>query len=223
MRAQRTVAFTVALAIAHSAFGAVRGENAQYLGGTAPIPKDARGTFDFGEYPWKSCVYRYDGGTFALPSNRITALEYGDKVGRRIGSALALGLTVLNPLLALTVALSKKEKHFLTVGYTQDDGKPGAMVFELPKKNAWSTVRRFEAATMLRAEEVNAGRVIAAKDAPPVKAAVVAPAPAAPVERTQTEPPKPAPQQPPTKPVPPPAQEEKAPGTYAVELPAPPK
>ena len=164
------------LSIASSSYGAVRGERAAYLGGTAPIPVGARGTFDFGEYPWKTVTYRYKGGNFSLPRTRITVLEYGDKVGNRLGAGLALGLAV-NPLLGVAVALSRKERHYLTVGYAQDDGSPGALVFELPKQSAWSTVRQFEAATMLKAEEVRAERVIAAKDAPPVPKPTPTPTP----------------------------------------------
>jgi hypothetical protein len=180
MRVQRVFTTILALATVNPGWAAVRGEMAAYLGGTANIPKDARGTFDFSDL-YGALKYKYQGGEFALPYKRITVLETGDKVGHRVGLGVALGATLLG-LWALPIAFSHKERHFLTVGYTQDDGRPGALVFELPKANAWTVVRTLENRTGKRAVETKAERVIAAKDAPPLapQAAVASPSAAQP-------------------------------------------
>ena len=65
-------------------------------------------------------------------------LEYGQKAGRRLGLAI-----VVNPLLFF----SKKRRHFLTVGYQDDDGKQQAAVFELGKDVVRVTLATLEART----------------------------------------------------------------------------
>jgi hypothetical protein len=218
MRLQRVSGASLILALLNPCLAAVRGEKAAYLGGTANIPKDVRGTFDFSDL-YGSWRYQYQGGEFRLSYKRITGLEYGDKVGHRIGASLALGLTVLNPILALAVAFSHKEKHYLTVGYTQENGQPGVLVFELPKANAWTTVRTFENLTGKRAEDTKAERVIAAKDAPPPvsqnTSADAAPAPQAIQKSEAATTPKPSS----VAPAPPPQTEERHSETRVVRLP----
>jgi hypothetical protein len=73
-----------------------------------------------------------------IPYSKINSLEYGQKAGRRLGLAI-----VVNPLFLF----SKKRKHFLTIGYMDDNNKQQAAVFELGKSVIRPTLSGLEAKT----------------------------------------------------------------------------
>jgi hypothetical protein len=83
-------------------------------------------------------TFTYKGGTVSIPYDHVNDLEYGQKAGRRLGLAI-----VVNPLLFL----SKKRRHFLTVGYQDGDDKQQAAVFELGKDIVRVTLATLEART----------------------------------------------------------------------------
>jgi hypothetical protein len=83
-------------------------------------------------------VFTHDGQRFTVPYDRINDLEYGQKVGRRLGVAIALTWMAL---------FSKKRKHFLTVGYKDANDKQQAAVFELGKNIVRVTLASMEART----------------------------------------------------------------------------
>jgi hypothetical protein len=70
--------------------------------------------------------------------DQVNDLEYGQKAGRRIGLAI-----VVNPLLLF----SKKRKHFLTIGWKDEQDKQHAAVFELGKSVIRTTLATLEART----------------------------------------------------------------------------
>jgi len=70
-------------------------------------------------------------------------LEYGQKAGRRIGAAI--GYSVVAGPAGLLALLSKKRRHYLTVGYTNDEGKPQVAVFEVGKDIVRTTLAILEA------------------------------------------------------------------------------
>ena len=130
---------------------AVRGEKTAYVGGTVTaIPKDAQGVLNLDDK--KELVFSYGkGGPFKLPYDKITTMEFGQKVGRRVGSTVALGVTTLG-IGALPMLFSKKKKHFLSIAFTEADGSNGAMVLELSKGNVRSTLVTLEARTGKKVE-----------------------------------------------------------------------
>jgi hypothetical protein len=73
-----------------------------------------------------------------VPYERINLLEYGQKASRRY----ALGI-VVSPVLLL----SKKRKHYLTIGYADEEGKQQAMVFQVDKNDVRAVVASLEAKT----------------------------------------------------------------------------
>ena len=73
---------------------------------------------------------------FAIPYDRINALEYGQKAGRRLGLAITVTPIAL---------LSKKRKHFLTVNFVDENDKQQAGVFELGKDEVRTTLAALEA------------------------------------------------------------------------------
>jgi hypothetical protein len=78
-----------------------------------------------------------------VPYKRINLIEYGQNVNRRIGMAI-----IVSPLFLL----SKSRKHFLTVGYTDDEGQQQAMVFRVEKGNIRAVLASLEARTGLRVQ-----------------------------------------------------------------------
>ena len=70
--------------------------------------------------------------------DRVNLVEYGQQVGRRMALAL-----VISPVFLL----SKSRKHFLTIGYSGEDGKQQAWVFRVDKQSIRSTLAGLEART----------------------------------------------------------------------------
>jgi len=97
------------------AFAGLGSDKTAYVGGTENQIKDgAEGASSAkGE---KNFVFEYKGGNLGIPYDQVNDLEYGQKAGRRIGLAIAISPWLL---------FSKKRKHFLTVGWKDDQGKHG--------------------------------------------------------------------------------------------------
>ena len=86
------------------------------------------------EYP----TGKHETGKLAIPYDRVNDLEYGQKAGRRLGLAIAVTPWAL---------LSKKRKHYLTIGYQDENDKQQAAVFELGKDIVRVTLATLEART----------------------------------------------------------------------------
>ncbi len=103
--------------------GGLGSEKTMYVGGTITTIKD--GTVGISStHDEKAFVFQYKGGSLKIPYDRVNALEYGQKAGRRLGLAIAV-----SPMLLL----SKKRKHYLTINFLDEDDKQQAAVFELGK------------------------------------------------------------------------------------------
>lgn len=128
-----------------SAFAGLGGDKAMYLGGTiSAIPEKTEGKSSTKDE--KVFTFESKKGRIEIPYDSIDSLEYGQKAGRRIGVAV-----VVNPLFLF----SKKRKHYLTLGWTDAEGKQQAAVFELGKE-----IIRVHLATL----EARSGRKIEFQD-----------------------------------------------------------
>ena len=78
-----------------------------------------------------------------VPYERINLLEYGQQVNRRILLALAISPAFL---------LAKSRKHYLTIGFQDDNGKQQALVFRVDKNAIRATLVSLEARTGLRVQ-----------------------------------------------------------------------
>jgi hypothetical protein len=108
-----------------------------YVGGTEnQIKEGAEGKSSAKDD--KHFVFEYKGGTLAIPYDQVNDLEYGQKAGRRLGLALAISPWLL---------LSHKRKHFLTVGWKDEQDKQHAAVLELGKSIVRTTIATLEART----------------------------------------------------------------------------
>jgi hypothetical protein len=73
----------------------------------------------------------------------VNTLEYGQNVSRRYAAAV-----LISPILLL----SKSRKHFVTLGYLDDEGKQQALVLRLEKGDVRSVLVSLEARTGRRVE-----------------------------------------------------------------------
>ncbi len=127
---------------------AVEGNEALYLGGTVPgIAEGKKGRLDTSDS--SALAFLLPKYKWELPFKSITRIEYGEKVGRRVGAAIALTtVTWAGPLLLA----SKKKRHFLTLEFKDAEGSAGAAVFELSKVNYAEVIADLETKTGLKLE-----------------------------------------------------------------------
>jgi len=118
------------------------GGRAQYMGGTvAGLPSKSEGNINTTDE--EVLLFRAKQATVRIPYNKVTTLEYGQRVNRRYIEAI-----LISPLLLL----AKKRQHFLTVGYTDEQGRQQAAVFRLSKGAVRPVLVSLEAKTGLRVE-----------------------------------------------------------------------
>jgi len=133
------LAVSVANVASSSLLAGIPGRKAVYQGGTLVAPL-ARTEGVVSTSDPDAFVFAWREGMLRLSYDDLNLLEYGQKAGRR----LALGI-VVSPLFLL----SKKRKHYLTVGFVDAHGEQQAAVFELGKKIVRTTLAGLEARTGL--------------------------------------------------------------------------
>ena len=144
---KRIVAFALSLAIFSAAPLALATDSkgAAYYGGTlmafngAKDPVEGKiDTTNEKALTFYATDKQFTGRSFSIPYDRVLDLEYGQKAGRRVGTAVAT--TVLFGPIGLVSLLSKKRKHFLTVGFKDDSNKDQLAVIELGKDIVRTTI-----------------------------------------------------------------------------------
>jgi hypothetical protein len=114
----------------------------EYIGGTAAkINAGTSGAIAVNDTQYFAFYSRKSNVRVAY--DRINLLEYGQTVGRRLDLAI-----IISPAFLLV----KKRKHFLTVGYTDEDGKQQALVFRVDKNDIRATLASLEARTGQRVQ-----------------------------------------------------------------------
>lgn len=121
---RRLAAAAVIVAIAASPLQALDKEKAEYVGGTLAVAPRAEGTLATTDPDKMVFIAEKNGGMAEIPWKKISEIEYGQKVGRRVKEAILLSPIAL---------LSKKRKHFLTLTFKDKDGAEQTAVFELGK------------------------------------------------------------------------------------------
>ena len=118
------------------------GGRAEYVGGTlADLRPRTQGRIYTSDQ--QALLYVWKGARMRVPYGDINLLEYGQQVGRRYLSAI-----VVSPLLLL----SKSRKHYLTVGYKDEEGQQQAVVLQVHKDDVRALIAALEARTGLRVE-----------------------------------------------------------------------
>jgi len=114
----------------------------EYVGGTlAAVASGAGGSMELSDSRY--FAFYTKGTQIRVPYDRINLLEYGQKVDRRLLMAV-----VISPMFLL----AKSRKHFVTVGYQDDEGKQLAVVFRVDKGDIRSVLAGLEARTGRRVE-----------------------------------------------------------------------
>lgn len=118
------------------------GASAEYVGGTlANINGTPGGKLRTSDEVFLE--FRAKGREFNVAYDKINLLEYGQNVDRRYVMAI-----LISPLFLL----SKSRQHFLTVGYSDTQGKQQAMVFRVDKGKIRATLVSLEARTGLKVQ-----------------------------------------------------------------------
>ncbi len=116
--------------------------HAEYIGGTvATLDVGQSGALDLTDAHY--LAFYTKNGQVRVPYNQIELLEYGQKVDRRLLLAIALSPMFL---------LSKQHKHFLTVGFKDEDGNHQAMLFRVDKNAIRTALVSLEARTGLKVQ-----------------------------------------------------------------------
>ena len=129
------------LVTTYPALAGLGSHSAMYVGGTvSDLADKTEGHFSTGG---DSATFKGGKGSLTIPYSSIDSLEYGEKAGRRIGLAVAV-----SPLFLL----SKKRRHYLTIGYVDAQNKQQAAVLELGKDIIQPTLSTLEAKTGKKVE-----------------------------------------------------------------------
>ena len=130
------------LATASLALPGDSGGRAEYVGGTiAQIPEGCHGKVQVMDEEF--LVFYSGKASWRVPYDKINLVEYGQRVDRRYLSAV-----LISPLFLL----SKKRQHFLTVGYSDEDGRQQAMIFRVNKDDIRAMLVSLEARTGRKVE-----------------------------------------------------------------------
>jgi hypothetical protein len=131
-------------------------KKAKYVGGTVSALKlETEGKLNAdGEKSLEFTADKSSNATWTVPYEKVTALAYGQHAGRRVGATIAWGVTTLG-IGALPILFSKKRRHYLTIEYTDSEGKSQAAIFELGKD-----ITR----TILKVLEVRTGKKVEFED-----------------------------------------------------------
>lgn len=114
-----------------------KGSRVTYMGGTLPGVEGTPAGEIYTVDP-ENFVFLTREARVQVPYERVNLLEYGQNVSRRVALAV-----LVSPMLIL----SKSRKHFLTVGYADDNGKQHAMVFRVSKNDIRLVLVTLEART----------------------------------------------------------------------------
>ena len=138
-----TLAFLVLFAYAPWRMAsAADGFPADYIGGTlSSMNTKTDGVLKTSDENF--LAFRAKKNQVRITYSKINLLEYGQKVDRRYAMAF---------LISPVFILSKSRQHFLTVGYTDDEGRQQAMVFKVSKGSIRSVLVGLEARTGLKVQ-----------------------------------------------------------------------
>ena len=130
------------LLLVMAAAGAGPGVKTQLVGSTAPGIA-AKSTVFLDYTGPEELIFHCAAAEFRVAYLKVNTLEYGQSVSRRYAAAL-----LISPVLLL----SKARKHFVTLGYTDADGRQQVLVLRVEKGDIRSVLVGLEARTGRRVE-----------------------------------------------------------------------
>lgn len=137
MKRSVTLLLACVFALGYLALAGLGNNKTAYVGGTEKqIEEGVEGAASIENQ--KEFLFEYNSGQLIIPYDQVNDLEYGQQAGRRVALAIRI-----NPLLLF----SKKRKHFLTIGWKDEQSKQHAAVFELGKSIIKDAIAILEART----------------------------------------------------------------------------
>jgi hypothetical protein len=134
--------FLILAAVSCALLCADHGAEARYVGGTvAAVESDSDGLIRTTDDLFLE--YKAKGRELHVPYAKINLIEYGQNVDRRY---------IVAALVSPLFLLSKKRQHFLSLGYTDTEGRQQAMVFKIDKVKIRALLVALEARTGLRVQ-----------------------------------------------------------------------
>jgi len=118
------------------------GVKVQVAGGTVPAIA-AKASMRLDLTGADTLCFHYGKTDLEIAYRKINTVEYGQNVSRRYAAAV-----LISPVLLL----SKARKHFVTIGYVDDEGKQQALVIRVEKGDIRSVLASLEARTGRRVE-----------------------------------------------------------------------
>jgi len=113
------------------------GARVSYVGGTRPeLVNGAAGAIQAIDEHY--LVFYSKHANLRIPYDKISVIEYGQKVDRRYAMAV-----LVSPIFVL----SKKRQHYLTVVYADDNGREQALIFRVAKSDIRAVLVSLEART----------------------------------------------------------------------------
>lgn len=121
------------------------GNRVQYMGGTVfGVPNKSAARIEIRQDD--SLKLNLRGNALTIPYKNVTTIEYGMRTSRRY-----LEAALISPMFLI----GKRKAHFLTIGYTDAEGRQQAVVLEVPKD---------EIRPLLVSLEARTGRVVEFQD-----------------------------------------------------------
>lgn len=130
------------LAAALALAAAEPGVRTQFIGGTVKNIKPKAGArldLTAGDV----LTLHFENTTLRIDYRKVNTLEYGQNVSRRYAAAI-----LISPVLLL----SKSRRHFVTIGYTDQDGAQQALIVRVDKGDIRTVLASLEARTGRRVE-----------------------------------------------------------------------
>jgi len=134
--------WALGLLVSAPLLAAAAGAKVEYIGGT-PAELRAKSDGRLVLTDPEALLFSSRGSTLRIPYAKIEILEYGQRVNRRYVEAV-----VISPLLLL----AKTRKHYLVIGYQDEEGARQSMVLRLDKDDVRSVLAGLEARTGRRVE-----------------------------------------------------------------------
>jgi hypothetical protein len=136
------LALTSGCAVSGRLPAADSGARAQFVGGTvAGIPSKSDSRIYVTEEEF--LLIRVKDAALRVRYDKVNTLEYGQRVSRRFVEAV-----IISPLLLL----AKRRKHYLTIGYLDENGNQQALVFQVNKSDVRAVLVSLEVKTGRRVE-----------------------------------------------------------------------
>jgi hypothetical protein len=131
-------AIVLALVLAPALASAVGKGKALYMGGTLPGVKDkTEAKFD-GKGAENLLYYPKNAPVVVIPWANVVEVEYGQKAGRRVKTAIFLSPFAL---------FGKARHHYVTLSWKDTDGNDQAAVFEFDKEDIRAVLATVKART----------------------------------------------------------------------------